>query len=267
MAEQGIVQQYKTIEYRYFDNGHRDLVLLLPWLGYSPLEPFILIEALAPVANVLFIQSGYLGITKVEANQAISDFRLAAFASQLNDLIGQFTFDKLIVIGSSMGSLAAVSFVNHYPRSIGLLIVTDPAYYRGSWWHHSLYRSLLALLLLNPDIGFRLVTSILDLFPSLRDVLTAMRAAAHNIGARSFLLGLQEGLRFNGANQSVITAILTRGTTMIVGKRDAAFQLLGVDYFRRLPNVTFQSVDAGHSVWIDAAEQVVGDVTQYLSSG
>lgn len=70
---------FKTINYSYFDNKKQNLIVIFPQAMQTLNESDRLIKLVSKIGNILFIESGYFGITKIDQLNKSSQYSMSEF--------------------------------------------------------------------------------------------------------------------------------------------------------------------------------------------
>ncbi|MBI2420608.1 MAG: alpha/beta hydrolase [Candidatus Levybacteria bacterium] len=138
---------YKTISYKFISDGGV-LIVILPRAGAKFTSHNDLIQELNKFGSVLFVESGYFGISRTDHN--FEEITIDKFYIKLYELVANLGFKKVILIGESVGAIHALNYASHYNENVKLLLLSNPALYKPRW----LYQPLVA-----PVLNFGIKTS------------------------------------------------------------------------------------------------------------
>lgn len=248
---------FKTIKYSYTDSGRADLAVVFPQAMQNSSDSISLISLLNQVANVIFIESGYYGITKIDSSKQASHYSITTFRVNLYELLGKYKYKKLYLVAGSVGGIHALSLLEAYPQKITLVALAGPALYRDQG---SIINSIYKLLLLvgitfYPDKYFNIVGKFLKINPKTHWFQTTYQNVTTKIGSLSYLLCLKEIVEFTTNKHLNLESLLSEKVHIFLGRKDDPFNLLCDE------NLCFKAkscewVESDHSALNGAKEQI-----------
>lgn len=138
-------QIFKTIGYSYFDNKKTNLIVIFPQAMQTLNESKGLIKLLSKIGNILFIESGYYGITKIDQLNESSQYSMSEFKKNIFNLVKKYPHNKLYLIAGSVGAIHALSFLEEHSEIVQSVILAGPALYKSKGITDHIYKLLLLL--------------------------------------------------------------------------------------------------------------------------
>lgn len=235
---------YKTIKYKLSKNG-RKLIVVLPKAGAKFTTHKKLLEELREFGSVLFVERGYFGLSK--ANDNSDKLQISSFYAVLNVLVKKLRYKEIVILAESVGAIHALKYASEFPQKVERLILCNPALYNRKLYHKFFLLPILYLgLKLSPDKVLFSVVRLLKKIPSQKTKLLAGTFLKMNrtIGAKSFLLCLEEIVKFNSYYiDNKVSSLLSR-TAVLKGEKDFIFDLLcntkyckTSSYYINIPNI------------------------------
>lgn len=221
-------QIFKTINYSYFDNKKTNLVVIFPQAMQTLNESEDLIKLVSKISNILFIESGYFGITKIDQLDKSSQYSISVFKKNIFDLIKKYPHKKLYLIAGSVGAIHALSFLETFPLNVDIVVLAGPALYkkRGILLH-IFYKSILTFgISFYPDKCFKIVTNLFRNNPKIPWLQIIFDEVTSKIGSLSYLLCLQDIVKFTSINRPKLENLLSKNVHIFLGKNDNVFTLL-----------------------------------------
>lgn len=219
-------ETYNTISYKFL-NGGRSLVVIFPRAGARFLAHEKLLVSLNKFKSVLFLESGYFGISRIKQN--LENIGMDSFRDNLHSLINKLGYKKLILVGESVGAIHALNYASHYKDEVEIVILSNPALYKPKW----LYRLILIPILnlgikSSPNTLLKGLSKLLMQIPKkgskkLAETFIRMN---HRIGATSYLACLKEIVDFSYKYESENVKSVLNKTFVLKGKNDIVFDLL-----------------------------------------
>jgi pimeloyl-ACP methyl ester carboxylesterase len=217
---------YKTISYKYFKNGDT-LIVILPRAGAFFQTHKKLFTSLGKQGSVLFIETGYFGITKPNGN--LKEIEIDSFRKFLRELVNRLGYKRIIIIGESVGGVHALYYASKHYNEVALVLLSNPSLYKPSRLYEYLFVPTLKLgLKTSPDSLLITLAKLLKLIPKnnakqLGNTFLRMNSC---ISAKSYLHCLEEIVNFQKKyNCKDIKRVLPK-TYVIKGAEDKVFDLL-----------------------------------------
>lgn len=86
---------FRTIKYSYIDSRKEDIIIVFPNATATLNDFQNFVKLLSKKANVLFIESGYYGITKINSLKYASDYNISVFQENLYKLLQKFSYKNV----------------------------------------------------------------------------------------------------------------------------------------------------------------------------
>jgi hypothetical protein len=259
----GISESFQTIKYKYFVGKNTStLFVILPLAGGDSSYYTSLIPKLMNLGNVICIESGYFGTTLVDNPDLYKELSVTTFRDNLHNLLKKFNFEKLYLLGESVGALHAVAYCEKHPEKIKLLILGAPAIYRARKFLTRIHILITNILLSLPiNFLFNSVLNMLLRLPSenLKQLGKSMRHVKNRIGAKSYTLCLKEIALFPLGRNEVITRILKEKSVIFLGNDDKVFQML-CDRNLCMNSIHLVEVPYGHRILNNISDQVIEEI-------
>ena len=239
---------YKTISYTLI-HGKKQLIIIFPRAGAVFASHRTLVYGLHTFGSVLFIQSGYFGISK--AGKQKEHMTMDAFRTNLHDLVKTLGYKKIILIGESVGGMHALHYASCYVDDVTMVMLSNPALYKPRWiYTHFLVPLLSFGLKTSPDKVLTGVGKLLKLIPkkSSKELGGAFIAMSQTVGAISYLSCIREIVDFKNIYETAPVADVLQKTTVLNGQQDKIFDFLcNRDYCKK--SVHYKEIlSAGHHV-------------------
>lgn len=244
----------KTIKYSYTDSGKADLAVVLPQAMQTSYDSKSLISLLSKIANVIFIESGYYGITKIDSLKSALQYSSTGFRKNLHTLVSKYSYESLYLVAGSVGAIHALSFAMAYPKKIKTIVLAGPALYKKKGIVDIAYKLMLNLgIALKPDFFFRLWTNLV------KNETPWFEKTYHNvsgsIGALSYLLCLREIVNFTSNYDVDLVKLISRKVDVLLGNNDDAFKLTcDKNLCAKAKSCTW--IDSDHSALNSAKHQI-----------
>ena len=239
---------YKTISYKLL-NGGNTVVVILPRAGARLLTHEQLIHSLNKSRSVLFLESGYFGMSRAE--QDLENFKMDAFRENLHSLIIKLGYKKVILIGESVGAIHALNYANYYKNDVGLVVLSNPALYKSKWLYRMLVLSVLNLgIKTSPNMWLEGTGKLLKSIPTneskkFGEIFMNM---SKTIGARSYLACLKEIADFYHIYETDGVKSILNKCVVLKGKSDKVFDLFCDKKFCKACLNYIEVPSAGHGV-------------------
>lgn len=223
-----VFSTFKTIKYYYTNSNRANLAIIFPQAMQTSSDLRSLINMLTRVANVIFIESGYYGITRINSSKQIHLYSSVSFRENLHELLKKYKYKKLYLVAGSVGAIHALSFLEAYSNEITAVALAGPALYRdrGSIINN-LYKLLLSLgIYYYPDRYFQIVTNLFKNNPKVPWLEKTYNHVVNKIGALSYFLCLREIIEFTSKSYSRLENLLSQKVHIFLGNKDSVFNLL-----------------------------------------
>lgn len=220
-------QIFKTINYSFFDNKKTNLIVVFPQAMQTLNESNDLVKLVSKIGNILFIESGYFGITKIDQLDKASLYSMSEFKKNIFDLIRKYPHKKLYLIAGSVGAIHALSFLETHPRIVQSVVLAGPALYKKRGILDRVYQLLLSLgIKFYPDKFFGALVKLAQKNPKTPWLESTYRSVMSSIGTISYFLCLKEIINFPTMNFSKLEKLLSSKVHIFLGEDDTVFQLL-----------------------------------------
>lgn len=248
---------FKTIRYSHINSKKPDLAVIFPQAVQSMEESKSLVSTLKQTTNILFIESGYFGITKINSLEEASQYSKDIFRRNLFEFLGKFKYGRLYFVAGSVGAIHALYFLELYPDTVTRVILTSPALYKDRGVIINSFYKFLLIIGINsyPDKYFLILTRLFKNNPKLPWLENTYKNVIAKIGSLSYFLCIQEVVEYTTKKHSRIDQLLSKKVHIILGKRDEVFNLL-CDRNLCLKACSCKFVDSDHSVLNTARDQI-----------
>lgn len=248
MKKRIVSEKFKTINYKFLKNGP-ELVVILPRAGANFKSHERLIAEIGKSRSVLFVESGYFGISKFESN--FDSIKMISFGQNLHDLINFLGYKYITLIGESVGAIQALNYAQHNNKLTSKIILSNPALYEPKFFHKILFIPMLKFgLNTSPDSVVKSLIKVLKAIPikRVRNFGEAFKQVNDAIGAYSYLYCLSEIVDFNKVYTTEPVAKLLKKTIILKGKEDKIFDFLcNKNYCKRCSHY-IEVNRVGHSI-------------------
>lgn len=219
-------QYYKNISYKLINNGSKQIIIILPKAAANFEDHQDLINLLTNKSDILFIETGYFGISKTEKDDP--NLSTEGFNKSLHELLSQWNYQEIIFLAESVGANHALVFTQQYPEKVIKLILSNPALYQPKWYHFIFSSLLLAGQKISPNKLLQLMISVCKRLPSeqLKRLSLNFEKMDKTVGALSYLLCLKEIVKFGKSYKKKNFEILFNKIIVVSGQEDKVFELL-----------------------------------------
>ncbi|KKQ33835.1 MAG: hypothetical protein US50_C0070G0003 [Candidatus Nomurabacteria bacterium GW2011_GWB1_37_5] len=252
-------QNYKTILYELSQKRNsQKLIIILPRAAAKFEKHKELIVLLNQLGTVLFLESGYFGISK--AGQNLEDLDMDHFRDSLHELVNKLGYKKVVLIGESVGAIHALNYASCYQDEVVSVVLSNPALYKRRWLSELLFVPILNLgIKTSPDTLLKVLGKLLKLLPKngpkrLGDTFIGMIQA---VGAISYLACLREIVDFNHKYENENFKSVLSKTFILKGKNDQVFDLLCNDKYCKSSLRYIEIPSAGHGIIDTNPHQVI----------
>lgn len=220
-------QTYKTIKYSFFNNHSDTQIVVFPQAMQTVEQSHLLISMLNKFGNILFIESGYFGVTKLTGLSNAQLYNSQFFRKNMQDLLKYYKFNKLYFIAGSVGAIHALSLFEVLSDLVTQVILVGPAFYRNRGFFNFIIKSYLIISIYT--VPHTILTLSVRLFKShskMPWIKSIYKSVVTSIGALSYLLCLKEIVEFTVGNEGKIRSLLSQKVHTILGKNDNVFKFL-----------------------------------------
>jgi pimeloyl-ACP methyl ester carboxylesterase len=116
-----------VISYKLINNHTGRIIVILPKAAATFLDHQELINLLGNKTDILFIETGYFGISKTEKDDP--DLSSKNFCESLHKMLSQWNYQEIIFLAESVGANHALIYTQKYPEKVIKLILSNPALY------------------------------------------------------------------------------------------------------------------------------------------
>lgn len=253
-------------KYKLIGNNRDLLVIILPSAGATEDKLVKLVKLILSFSSVLLITGGYFGLEYEDKKSNFLERNSEHFVNALTHLVESLHFNKIILLGSSVGGVHAVKFYMKYKNkaNIKALVLGSPSLPLDKTLSNKLTYLFLHLLLINPfgsgwffDNFFRIVRRFTN---EKVDTLTNMNK---KLGTKNFLLCLKEIFLFCWSNSPQIRSILKEKGYILVGDSDLTYKYwVNPENFKNIP--LFKYINADHDVLHEKPEEFVSVIKEII---
>lgn len=249
------------MKYRFVDTGKQKTVLILPSAGYTAGSYDGFVQLMSKKANVVLIESGYYGISRLPTptDQYAKEFRAEQVATHLATILKTHAINKVILIGSSIGSIYGFEFYKRFPKLVSGFVAIAPPLCTPKFIRFLMLPLISIGLFFGADNMLQFFTKIGKSFPKFKGITRYTFILEPRIGADGCAYYLQEIGRYTLANRPFIYQTLTSFATVIFGNQDPVL----TSFFDKKILASCRKLhllNCGHAVLMDAA----GDVEKLL---
>lgn len=223
-----VLTTFKTIKYYCTDSGKADLTVVFPQAMQTSNDSKSLTNLLNRVTNVIFIESGYYGITRIDSSKQVHLYSMPAFRDNLHELLEKYKYKRLYLVAGSVGAIHALSFLEAYPQEVTTVALAGPALYRDRGTViNNLYKLLLSLgIYFYPDKYFAIVTKLFKNNPKMPWLEGTYKNVIAKIGSLSYFLCLRDIVEFTPKKFTKLKNLLSKKAHVFLGDKDDVFELL-----------------------------------------
>ncbi len=231
----------------------KSLFIFLPGAAvpYSAHEKII--GKINKIADVLFIESGYYGISPIDPRHP-QDLSLESFRENLHQLLEKYSnYQILYFLTGSVGAIHALDYQHHYPKNIKKVFLTSPSISSQQPFFRFLGGVLLyPIIHFHFDFIFGLILKLLR-FAQKKQLAATLKRVADQVGLISFALCLEEIRQF--PKQNWVKNRLKDVCVVILGENDAIFNHFCDRNLCRFAPVCI-TLPGGHRVISDSPDEV-----------
>lgn len=258
---------YKTIAYKLVGHGDR-LIIIFPRAAGRFETHKNLVDGLCKFGTVLFLESGYFGISEATSN--IKGLEIDNFSNLLHELTIKLGYTEILLVGESVGAIHALNYAHKYPHQSKFILLSNPAFYKHKLIYTLLFVPFLTLgLNTSPDYFLKFFGKTLRIFANkgINDLGDTFINMTKTIGGRSYLSCLREIVWFGKRYLNNDYKIMSNRSFVLKGKNDKIFDLLCDGLFCKT-NFHFIEVSlTGHRIIDHKPEEVFKVLYTFLQEG